>query len=122
MGSYAQRGFAPLGRAAQPVRRRDPNRVPDDHLDSKRGRLDSGGRNLADLPVWNYLPVLRPQHIFDLEPEGFGWFCGFVAIAAAYQAITTAAADPIFAVIWLTWAVMRSEERRVGRESRCASR
>src|SRR5690625_7703645 len=79
MGSYAQRGSAPLGRPAQPVRRRDPNRVPDDHLDSKRGRLDSGGRNLADLPVWNYLPVLRPQHIFDLEPEGFGWFCGFVA-------------------------------------------
>lgn len=46
--------------------------------------------------------------IFDLEPEVFGWFCGFVAVAAAYQAITTAAADPIFAVIWLTWAIMWS--------------
>src|SRR5690625_2888124 len=44
--------------------------------------------------------------IFDIEPEGFGWFCGFVAIAAAYQAATTAGSDPIFAVIWLTWAIM----------------
>src|SRR5690625_5864434 len=46
--------------------------------------------------------------VFNLEPEGFGWFCGFVAVAAAYQAITTAAADPIFAVIWLTWAIVWS--------------
>lgn len=44
--------------------------------------------------------------IYDVEPEGFGWFCGFVAAAAGYQAITTAAADPIYAVIWLTWAIM----------------
>lgn len=44
--------------------------------------------------------------IFDIEPQGFGWFCGFVAVAAAYQAVTTAGSDPIFAVIWLTWAIM----------------
>src|SRR5690625_668063 len=44
--------------------------------------------------------------VFDLEPQGFGWFCAFVAVAVSYQAITTAGSDPIFAVIWLTWAIM----------------
>src|SRR5690625_2500089 len=44
--------------------------------------------------------------VFELEPQGFGWFCAFVAAAVAYQAVTTAGSDPVFAVIWLTWAIM----------------
>lgn len=42
----------------------------------------------------------------DLEPQGFGWFSAFVAALAAYQAVITVVTDPVFAVIWATWAVM----------------
>jgi putative amide transporter protein len=42
----------------------------------------------------------------DLEPQGLGWFSAFVAAIAAYEAVTSAGTDPVFAVIWLTWAVM----------------
>lgn len=44
----------------------------------------------------------------NLEPQGLGWFSAFVAAIAAYEAVITAATDPVFAVIWLTWAVMWS--------------
>lgn len=44
----------------------------------------------------------------DLEPQGLGWFSSFVAAIAAYEAVVTVGHDPVFAVIWLTWAVMWS--------------
>lgn len=44
----------------------------------------------------------------DLEPQGMGWFSAFVAAVALFHAATTAATDPVFAVIWLTWAIMWS--------------
>lgn len=43
-----------------------------------------------------------------LEPQGFGWFSAFVAVIVAYQAIASVGSDPVFAVMWLTWAVMWS--------------
>jgi putative amide transporter protein len=43
-----------------------------------------------------------------LEPQGLGWFSSFVAAIAAYEALVSLASDPVFAVIWLTWAVMWS--------------
>ena len=46
--------------------------------------------------------------IFDLEPEGMGWFSAFVAAVALFHAVTTWGTDPVFAVIWFTWAVMWS--------------
>ena len=46
------------------------------------------------------------QIIFGLEPEGFGWYSLFVAAIAAYHAVTTVGTDPVFAVIWATWAAM----------------
>ncbi|MGN6273573.1 MAG: AmiS/UreI family transporter [Protaetiibacter sp.] len=45
-------------------------------------------------------------NLAGFEPQGFGWFSAFVAGVAAYQALVTAPADPVFAVIWLTWAIM----------------
>jgi hypothetical protein len=42
----------------------------------------------------------------DLEPQGFGWFSVFVAALALYNAVLSVSTDPVFAVIWLTWAVM----------------
>ena len=45
---------------------------------------------------------------FDLEPEGMGWFSVFVAAVALFHAVTTWGTDPVFAVIWFTWAVMWS--------------
>lgn len=45
-------------------------------------------------------------NLTNIEPQGFGWFSLFVAGIAAYQAIITAPGDPVFAVIWLTWALM----------------
>jgi hypothetical protein len=42
----------------------------------------------------------------DLEPQGLGWFSSFVAAIAAYEAVITVGHDPVFAVIWLTWAAM----------------
>ena len=44
----------------------------------------------------------------NLEPQGLGWFSAFVAAVAAYEAVSTVATDPVFAVIWLTWAAMWS--------------
>lgn len=44
----------------------------------------------------------------DLEPEGMGWFSAFVAAVALFHAVTTWGTDPVFAVIWLTWAIMWS--------------
>lgn len=48
------------------------------------------------------------QIIFDLEPQGFGWYSLFVAGIAAWHAVTSVASDPVFAVIWATWAAMWS--------------
>lgn len=45
---------------------------------------------------------------FDLEPQGMGWFSAFVAVVALFHAVTTWGTDPVFAVIWLTWAIMWS--------------
>jgi len=44
----------------------------------------------------------------DLEPQGMGWFSAFVAAVAIFHAATTWATDPVFAVIWLSWAIMWS--------------
>lgn len=44
--------------------------------------------------------------LFKVEPEGFGWFSAFVAAIAAYHAVISIQGDPIYAVIWLTWAIM----------------
>ncbi|MEO7132569.1 MAG: AmiS/UreI family transporter, partial [Dermatophilaceae bacterium] len=46
--------------------------------------------------------------LLDLEPQGLGWFSAFVAAIAAFQAVLAVGPDPVFAVIWLTWAVMWS--------------
>jgi hypothetical protein len=43
-----------------------------------------------------------------LEPQGLGWFSAFVAVIATFNAVASVAADPVFAVIWATWAVMWS--------------
>ncbi len=45
-------------------------------------------------------------NLAGFEPQGFGWFSVFVAAIAAYEAVVTAPVDPVFAVIWLTWAIM----------------
>lgn len=46
--------------------------------------------------------------IFDIDTRGFGWYSAFVAVIAAYYAIKSVGTDPVFAVIWGTWAVMWS--------------
>lgn len=46
--------------------------------------------------------------LYSLEPQGFGWFSAFVAAIAGYHAVISIQTDPIFAVIWLTWAIMWS--------------
>jgi hypothetical protein len=43
-----------------------------------------------------------------LEPQGLGGVSSFVAAIAAYEAVVTVRTDPVFAVIWLTWAIMWS--------------
>lgn len=48
------------------------------------------------------------QIIFGIEPEGFGWYSVFVAAVAAYHAVSSVGSDPVFAVIWATWAAMWS--------------
>lgn len=48
------------------------------------------------------------QIVFRIEPEGFGWYSAFVAAIAAYHAVISIGSDPVFAVIWATWAVMWS--------------
>lgn len=42
----------------------------------------------------------------DIDPKGFGWYSAFVAAIAVYKTATTVNADPISAVMWLTWAIM----------------
>ena len=44
--------------------------------------------------------------IFDIDPRGFGWYSTVVAAIAAYYAIKSLGTDPVFAVIWATWATM----------------
>src|SRR6185312_2277785 len=44
--------------------------------------------------------------LLDLEPQGLGWFSAFVAATALYEAAAALTTDPIFAVIWLSWAAM----------------
>ncbi|WP_199423027.1 AmiS/UreI family transporter [Actinotalea solisilvae] len=46
------------------------------------------------------------QTVHRIEPQGFGWYSLFVAGIAAYYAVTSIATDPVFAVIWATWASM----------------
>ncbi len=48
------------------------------------------------------------QILFGIEPEGFGWYSAFVAAIAAYHAVISVGSDPVFAVIWATWAAMWS--------------
>jgi hypothetical protein len=42
----------------------------------------------------------------DIDSKGFGWYSAFVAAVAVYKTATTVNADPISAVMWLTWAIM----------------
>lgn len=44
--------------------------------------------------------------IYDLEPQGFGWYSALVAAIAAFHAVKNIGTDPVFAVIWATWAIM----------------
>ncbi|RAV11676.1 amidase [Mycolicibacterium sp. GF69] len=44
--------------------------------------------------------------IYDLEPQAFGWYSAFVAAIAAFHAVKSVGSDPVFAVIWATWAIM----------------
>ncbi|WP_066583686.1 AmiS/UreI family transporter [Cellulomonas timonensis] len=53
--------------------------------------------------LWFGLLSLR-----GIEPQGFGFFSAFVAAVALFQAVATVGTDPVFAVIWATWAVMWS--------------
>ncbi|MCL3861660.1 AmiS/UreI family transporter [Actinotalea sp. K2] len=46
------------------------------------------------------------QIIHGIEPQGFGWYSSFVAAVAAFHAVTSVGSDPVFAVIWATWAIM----------------
>lgn len=46
------------------------------------------------------------QTVYRIEPQGFGWYSAFVAAIAGYYAVTSIAGDPVFAVIWATWAAM----------------
>lgn len=45
-------------------------------------------------------------NIAGFEPAGFGWYSVFVVAIALFQAARSLSADPAFAVIWLTWAIM----------------
>lgn len=40
------------------------------------------------------------------DTGAFGWFSAFVAVIAVYKAVMSLSTDPIFAVIWLSWALM----------------
>jgi hypothetical protein len=44
--------------------------------------------------------------LLNLEPQGLGWFSAFVAALAIYHSVLSIGPDPVFAVIWLTWAAM----------------
>jgi len=47
-------------------------------------------------------------NLAGLPADGIGWYSGFVSVAAvAYAAVNlTVFDDPVFAVIWLAWAVL----------------
>ncbi len=47
-------------------------------------------------------------NLAGLEPEGLGWFCLFVCVAAIVYSLLsfTRSGDPVFGVIWLSWAVL----------------
>lgn len=47
-------------------------------------------------------------NLANLEPQGLGWFSLFVAVAAVAYAMLaiTVGNDPVFGVIWLSWAVL----------------
>jgi putative amide transporter protein len=47
-------------------------------------------------------------NLSDLEPEGLGWFSLFVSGAAVVYSVLsfTVSGDPVFGVIWLSWAVL----------------
>ncbi|MBY0456312.1 MAG: AmiS/UreI family transporter [Gemmataceae bacterium] len=47
-------------------------------------------------------------NLTGLEPEGLGWFSLFVSGAAVVYSVLsfTLSADPVFGVIWLSWAVL----------------
>jgi putative amide transporter protein len=48
-------------------------------------------------------------NLAGLEPQGVGWFSLFVALAAVvYAALSFGAGDPVFGVIWLSWALLWS--------------
>lgn len=42
----------------------------------------------------------------NIDQRGFGWFSAVVSVIAAMQALMSAGDDPVYAVIWLTWALM----------------
>ena len=44
--------------------------------------------------------------IFDIDTRGFGWYCSFVAVIVTFLAIRSVSTDPVFAVIWATWAII----------------
>ncbi|HEX7824946.1 MAG TPA: AmiS/UreI family transporter, partial [Mycobacterium sp.] len=47
------------------------------------------------------------NNLAGLEPQGLGWFSLFVAVAAvAYAALSFGSHDPVFGVIWLSWAAL----------------
>ena len=46
--------------------------------------------------------------IYDIDGGGFGWYSSFVAAIAAFYAVRSIGSDPVFAVIWATWASMWS--------------
>jgi hypothetical protein len=46
--------------------------------------------------------------IWEIEPQGFGWYSAFVAAIAGFYAVKSIGTDPVFAVIWATWAIMWS--------------
>lgn len=46
-------------------------------------------------------------NLAGLEPQGLGWFCLFVAVAAVgYAVLAFSTHDPVFGVIWLSWAAL----------------
>jgi hypothetical protein len=47
------------------------------------------------------------NNLAGLEPQGLGWFCLFVSVAAVtYAALSFGSHDPVFGVIWLFWAAL----------------
>lgn len=44
--------------------------------------------------------------LLGFDATAFGWFSSFVAGIAVYKALMSLDFDPVFAVIWLAWAIM----------------